>query len=101
MEQDNLKILEVTLRELREKVLEDEDIKAMFLKHFPELDFEETVNATIVELMEYAIEKDYDVLNLSLKGADLFFSNVLSNFEDDEDEELEEEVKEDDNYGKA
>lgn len=101
MEQDNLKILEVTLRELREKVLEDEDIKAMFLKHFPELDFEETVNATIVDLMEYAIEKDYDVLNLSLKGADLFFSNVLSNFEDDEDEELEEEVKEDDNYGKA
>ena len=75
MEQDNLKVLEVTLKELRERVLEDEDIKAMFLKHFPELDYEEVVNETIADLMEYALEKDYDVLNLSLKGADLFLES--------------------------
>ncbi len=101
MEQDNLKILEVTLKELRDKVLLDEDIKTMFLKHFPNLDFEEVVNLTLAELMEYALEKDYDVLNLSLKGAELFFSSVLSNLEDD-GEELEETLKgENKNYGKA
>ena len=101
MEQDKLKILEVTLKELRNKVLLDEDIKNMFLKNFPELDFEEAVDSTLVELMEYALEKDYDVLSLSLKGAELFFSSVLSNLEDDS-EELEESPKGDDkNYGKA
>ena len=101
MEQDKLKILEVTLKELRDKVLLDEDIKNMFLKNFPELDFEETVDSTLVELMEYALEKDYDVLSLSLKGAELFFSSVLSNLEDDS-EELEENPKGDsNNYGKA
>ena len=101
MEQDNLKVLEVTLKELRERVLEDEDIKAMFLKHFPELDYEEVVNETIADLMEYALEKDYDVLNLSLKGAELFFSTMLDNLEDDEDELEEIQEEEDDNYGKA
>lgn len=101
MEQDKLKILEVTLKELRNKVLIDEDIKNMFLKNFPELDFEETVDDTLADLMEYALEKDYDVLSLSLKGAELFFSSVLSNLEDD-GEELEENTKGDDkNYGKA
>lgn len=101
MEQDKLKILEVTLKELRNKVLLDEDIKNMFLKNFPELDFEETVDTTLADLMEYALEKDYDVLNLSLKGAELFFSSVLSNLEDDS-EELEENPKGDEkNYGKA
>jgi hypothetical protein len=51
--------------------------------------------------MEYALEKDYDVLNLSLKGAELFFSSVLSDLEDD-GEELEETLKgENKNYGKA
>lgn len=101
MEQDKLKILEVTLKELRNKVLIDEDIKNMFLKNFPELDFEETVDDTLADLMEYALEKDYDVLSLSLKGAELFFSSVLSNLEDD-GQELEENTKGDDkNYGKA
>lgn len=101
MEQDNLKVLELTLRELRERVLEDEDIKGMFLKHFPDLDYEEVVNETIADLMEYALEKDYDVLNLSLKGAELFFSTMLDNLEDDEDEEEEIQEEEDENYGKA
>ena len=49
MEQDKLKILEVTLKELRNKVLLDEDIKNIFLKNFPELDFEETVDSTLVD----------------------------------------------------
>ena len=99
MEQEQLKVLEVTLSELREKVLADDDIKAMFLKHFPQLSFEEAVDNTIMDLYEYAIEKDYNVLNLSLKGAELFFSTILSSI--DGDEELEEEQKEGDNYGKA
>ena len=53
----------MTLSELREKVLADDDIKAMFLKHFPQLSFEEAVDNTIMDLYEYAIEKDYNVLN--------------------------------------
>jgi hypothetical protein len=90
----------VTLNKLREKILADNDIKAMFLKHFPQLSFEQAVEDTLIDLYEYAIEKDYDVLSLSLKGAELFFSAVLSNIDSD-DEELEEEQKEDDSYGKA
>lgn len=103
MEQDKLKILKVTLKELRDKVLIDEDIKQIFLKNFPELNFEEAIDETLADLMEYAIEKDYDVLSLSLKGADLFFSSVLSNIEDEEDEEeLEDTPKENgEKYGKA
>jgi len=91
----------VTLNKLREKILADNDIKAMFLKHFPQLSFEQAVEDTIIDLYEYAIEKDYDVLSLSLKGAELFFSTVLSNIDSDDDEELEQEQKEGDNYGKA
>lgn len=99
MEQDNLNILKVTLRELRDKIVKDEDIKSMFTKHYPDLDYEEAVDRTIADLMEYALEKDYDVLSLSLKGAELFFSTVLSNLEE-EDEEYQEEGDEE-KYGKA
>lgn len=103
MEQDKLKMLEVTLKELRDKVLADEDIKKMFLKNFPKLNFEEAVEITLTDLMEYALEKDYDVLSLSLKGADLFFSSVLSNLEDEEDEKEFEDISKEsgDKYGKA
>jgi hypothetical protein len=104
MEQDNLKILEQMLKELRVRVIEDEDIKKMFLSNFPELDFEETVDRTLADLLEYAVEKDYDVLNLSLQGVKLFFSSVLSNL-DESDESDEKDVYEtkgdSDNYGKA
>jgi hypothetical protein len=100
MEQDNLKILELTLKELREMVLQDEDIKNIFSKNYPNLDFEEAVERTLADLYEYAIQKDYNVLELSLKGAELFFSNVLSNLdEDDEHEEIEK--GDDDYYGQA
>ena len=64
MEQDNLKILQQTLNKLREKVLADNDIRSMFLKNYPQLDFEEAVDRTLADLMEYAVEKDYDVLAL-------------------------------------
>jgi hypothetical protein len=100
MEQDNLKILEVTLKELREMVLEDSDIKEMFLKHYPELDFEEAVDRTLSDLYDYAIQKNYNVLELSLKGAELFFSSVLSNLDED-DEELEIDEGDKNEYGKA
>ena len=99
MEQDNLNILKATLRELREKIIQDKEIRSMFLKHYPDLDYEEAVDRTIADLMQYALEKDYDVLSLSLKGAELFFATVLSNLEED-DEEYQEE-KDEDNYGKA
>jgi len=103
MEQDNLKIVEQTLSKLREKVLADNDIRSMFLKNYPQLDFEEAVDRTLADLMEYAVEKNYDVLSLSLQGAKLFFGSVLSDLvEAAEDEEIEEETKGDDEgYGKA
>ena len=103
MEQDNLKILQQTLNKLREKVLADNDIRSMFLKNYPQLDFEEAVDRTLADLMEYAVEKDYDVLVLSLQGAKLFFGSVLSDLaEAADDEEIEEKIKGDgESYGKA
>jgi hypothetical protein len=103
MEQDKLKILELTLKQLREKVLADDDVRNMFLKNYPDLDFEEAVDRTLLDLMEYAVEKDYDVLTLSLQGAKLFFGSVLSDLaEASNEEDIDEEVKGDDKgYGKA
>ena len=101
MEQENLKTLEVTLKELRDKVLNDEDIRGMFSKKFPEINFEEAVDRTLYELYNYALVKDYDVLTLSLQGAKLFFASVLSDLTD-EDPEVEDEPEGDnENYGKA
>lgn len=97
MEQDDLKILKLTLEELRRRVLEDKDIIKMFLDHFPELDFEENLDEILLQIEEYAVDKNYDILELSLEGIKLFFMSVL----DDEDEEEEDEVEEDDHYGKA
>lgn len=95
MEQENLKILEVTLEKLKEKMLEDPDMKEMFSKHFPDLDFEKIVNQTIKQMYEYAVDKDYDVLDLSLDGVRAFFESVFKSDEEDEDED------DGKNYGKA
>lgn len=96
MEQESLKILEVTLEKLKEKMLEDPDMKAMFSKHFPDLDFEKIVNQTIKQMHDYAINKDYDVLDLSLDGVRAFFDSVFKAVDEDEEDEDDGE-----NYGKA
>jgi len=88
MEQESLVLLKETLKELREKVLNDEDIKGLFNKNHPTLDFEEHVDDTLAQLEEYAIEKDYNVLDLSMRGVVLFFSSILGRDEDEEDEEI-------------
>jgi hypothetical protein len=93
MEQENLKILEVTLSKLKQKMLEDQDMKDMFSKHFPDLDYENVVEKTIAQMYDYAVDKDYDILDLSLDGVKAFFDSVF----DIEDEE----ENEDEGYGKA
>jgi tRNA splicing endonuclease len=96
MEQEDLIMMKQMLKELRQRVLDDEQIKDMFNDNFPELSFEEEVDNTLADLEEYTIEKDFDILTLSLQGVKLFFSSV---FDKDEDENKEEkEVKD---YGKA
>jgi hypothetical protein len=85
----------VTLEKLKEKMLEDPDMKEMFSKHFPDLDFEKIVNQTIKQMYEYAVDKDYDVLDLSLDGVRAFFESVFKSDEEDEDED------DGKNYGKA
>ena len=94
MEQEELKVIKLTLKELRKSVLEDEDIKTIFLSHYPELDFEENLDETLAQLEEYALDNDYDILQLSLEGIKLFFSSVL-------DEEIEDPEPDTSNYGKA
>ena len=93
MEQDNLKLLEVTLSKLKEKMFEDEDIRSMFSKNFPDLNYEIIVDKTITQMYEYAVGKDYDILDLSLDGVKAFFDSVF----DVEDEEEDDDEK----YGKA
>ena len=93
MEQENLKILEVTLNKLKEKMLKDQDIKELFLRHFPKLDYENIVEKTIAQMYDYAVDKNYDVLDLSLDGVKAFFDSVF----DVEDEEEDDDEK----YGKA
>jgi hypothetical protein len=88
MEQENLKILEMTLNKLKEKMLKDESLIEMFSQHFPSLDYEEHVENTIKQMYVYAVDKDYDVVDLSLQGVRVFFESVFTN--DDEDEEDEE-----------
>lgn len=103
MEQEKLKLtrLKQALRSLKQKVLEDEDIKEMFKRNFPELDFEQAVNGTINELLEYAVEKDYSVEELSFRGVQLFFSNLLEVAADEEQELVDELFEEEEEYGKA
>lgn len=104
MEQEKLELtrLKQALRSLKQRVLEDEDIKEMFERNFPELDFQEAVNGTINELLEYAIEKDYSVEDLSFKGVQLFFTNILDTTVEDDGEIVEEALDEDEEeYGKA
>ena len=86
MEQDNLKLLEVTLSRLKEKMFEDEDIRSMFSKNFPDLSYEIIVDKTITQMYEYAVGKDYDVLDLSLDGVKAFFESVFSEDEDEDEE---------------
>ena len=86
MEQDNLKLLEVTLSKLKDKMFEDEDMRSMFSKHFPDLNYEIVVDKTITQMYEYAVDKDYDVLDLSLDGVKAFFESVFSEDEDEDEE---------------
>jgi len=95
MHQKNLKTLELTLNKLKEKMLEDKNMKEMFLNHFTELDYEFIVEKTIAEMYEYTVDKDYDIFDLSLQGVRVFFESVFLSHEEDEIE------NEDDNYGKA
>jgi hypothetical protein len=83
----------VTLNKLKEKMLKDQDIKELFLRHFPKLDYENIVEKTIAQMYDYAVDKNYDVLDLSLDGVKAFFDSVF----DVEDEEEDDDEK----YGKA
>jgi hypothetical protein len=88
MEEQKLKVLELTLSKLKDKMLEDEDIKSMFSKHFPELDYDSVVERTVAQMYDYAVSKDYDVLDLSLDGVRAFFESVFDTDEqEDEDED--------------
>jgi hypothetical protein len=75
-------------------MLEDEDMKSMFSKHFPELDYDSVVERTIAQMYDYAVSKDYDVLDLSLDGVRAFFESVF----DTDEQEYEDEDK---GYGDA
>jgi hypothetical protein len=94
MEEQKLKVLELTLSKLKDKMLEDEDMKSMFSKHFPELDYDSVVERTIAQMYDYAVSKDYDVLDLSLDGVRAFFESVF----DTDEQEYEDEDK---GYGDA
>jgi hypothetical protein len=88
MEEQKLKVLELTLSKLKDKMLEDEDMKSMFSKHFPELDYDSVVERTIAQMYDYAVSKDYDILDLSLDGVRAFFESVFDTDEqEDEDED--------------
>jgi hypothetical protein len=94
MEEQKLKVLELTLSKLKDKMLEDEDMKSMFSKHFPELDYEGVVEKTVAQMYDYAVDKEYDVLDLSLDGVRAFFESV---FDTDEQQDQDE----DKGYGDA
>jgi hypothetical protein len=87
MEEQKLKMLQLTLSKLKDKMLEDEDMKSMFSKHFPQLDYESIVEKTVVQMYDYAVDKDYDILDLSLDGVRAFFESVFDSDEEDSDEE--------------
>ena len=80
MEQEELKVIKATLKELRKSVLEDKDIKKMFLSHYPELDFEENLDETLAQLEEFALDNDYDILQLSLEGIKLLVAFLMKKF---------------------
>jgi hypothetical protein len=94
MEEQKLKMLQLTLSKLKDKMLEDEDMKSMFSKHFPELNYESVVEKTVVQMYNYAVDKEYDVLDLSLDGVRAFFESV---FDTDEQQDQ----HEDKGYGDA
>jgi hypothetical protein len=94
MEEQKLKMLQLTLSKLKDKMLEDEDMKSMFSKHFPELNYENVVEKTVVQMYNYAVDKEYDVLDLSLDGVRAFFESV---FDTDEQQDQDE----DKGYGDA
>jgi hypothetical protein len=94
MEEQKLKVLELTLSKLKDKMLEDEDMKSMFSKHFPELDYDSVVEKTVAQMYDYAVGKNYDVLDLSLDGVRAFFESVFDT--DDQQDQ-----NEDKGYGNA
>ena len=94
MEEQKLKVLELTLSKLKDKMLEDEDMKSMFSKHFPELDYDSVVEKTVAQMYDYAVGKNYDVLDLSLDGVRAFFESVFDT-DDQQDQD------EDKGYGDA
>ena len=94
MEQEKLLILEVTLNKLKEKMLEDDNMKEMFSTHFPDLDYEVIVEKTIAQMYGYAVDKDYDILDLSFQGVRAFFESVFTSDEEDDEND-------NDKYGKA
>jgi hypothetical protein len=88
MEEQKLKMLQLTLSKLKDKMLEDEDMKSMFSKHFPELNYESVVEKTVVQMYNYAVDKEYHVLDLSLDGVRAFFESVLDiDEQQDQDED--------------
>lgn len=103
METDYKKNLKAMLDTLKQKMLEDEDIKGVFTNYFPIEDYEVAVSYTIQELEEYALQKELTAEELSYQGAKLFFADVLEQIQDDDDEiaaALDEENKGEE-YGKA
>jgi hypothetical protein len=99
MEQEALTILIQTLNKLKEDVLKDKDIRKLFEQTFPGLEFEDYVDDTIKELYNYAVEKDYDILDLSLEGVKMFFITALDEDFGWADDKVIEDVEEE--YGKA
>lgn len=95
--------LKQTLDNLRTKLLEDEVIREMFEQNFPDLDYNDTVTITIVELYEFAVSQEMSPQDLSIQGIKLFFGNVLSQTEEDDGQTIEEHLgsEEDEGYGKA
>lgn len=99
-----MQTLKEMLNNLEAKLLQDEDIREMFERNFPDLNYEDALTITLVELYEFALEKDLTPQELSIQGVKLFFANVLSDVEDDDGELIEDHlnmVEEDDGYGEA
>lgn len=99
-----METLKEMLDNLKTKLLQDEDIREMFETNFPDLNYEDALTITLVELYEFALEKDLTPQELSIQGVKLFFANVLSDAEDDDGELIEDHlniVEEDDGYGEA
>ena len=99
-----MQTLKEMLDNLQAKLLQDEDIREMFERNFPDLNYEDALTITLVELYEFALEKDLTPQELSIQGVKLFFANVLSDAEDDDGELIENHldmIEEDDDYGKA